>query len=48
MNSLLYLDRQVVERQQHYGLLVGLRDRTVERYCLMEQILRTFRQIKET
>ena len=31
-----------------YGLSVGLRDRTVERYCLMEQILRTFRQIKET
>ena len=30
------------------GLSVGLRDRTVERYCLMEQILRTFRQIKET
>ncbi len=45
---LTLLDRQVVERQQHYGLLVGLRDRTVERYCLMEQILRTFRQIKET
>ena len=41
-------DRQVVEKQRHYGLSVGLRDRTVERYCLMEQILRTFRQIKET
>ena len=48
MNSLHYLGRQAVEKQRHCGLSVVLRDQTVEKYCLMEQILRTFRQIKET